>query len=236
MTPSDKISIILPTYNEAANIVELVQRITETIPEHYKYEIVIVDDNSPDGTFQLIERVFKNHPDIKPILRTRDRGFAKSIRAGIEHSQGDQILVMDTDFTHNPAYIPVMLHVAKAYDIVISSRFCAGGRMEDRCHYLISLLYNWFIRVIIGTQIQDNLGGYFAINKRKLDLLPFDPIFYGFGDYFFRLLYYAQKKKIAIIEIPVVYDLRRKGKKKSHSLNMLISYTVSLFKLKLMGS
>ena len=100
---------------------------------------------------------------------------------------------MDTDFTHDPAEIPKLLHVGEVYDIVSGSRFCAGGSMQDTQHYLSSLAYNWMIRLVLRTQIQDNLGGYFTMRREKLRQLPLDLIFCGYGDYFFRLLHCARK-------------------------------------------
>lgn len=227
-----KVSVILPTFNEAANIVELVKAVMDNIPQEWDYEIIVVDDNSPDQTFATVREAYLDNPRVVPHLRTQDRGFAKSIRAGIELAKGDRVLVMDTDFTHDPAQIGKMLHVSKVCDIVIGSRFCSGGNMQDVRHYYTSLLYNLFMRVSLKTQVQDNLGGYFTMSREKLDSLPFAKIFFGFGDYFFRLLYYAQRKNMQIIEIPIVYNVRRKGTKKSRVARMLFSYTLAMFKLK----
>ena len=225
-----KISVILPTYNEAGNIENLVHAIIKNIPSGWDYEILVVDDNSPDKTYEIVREEFKTNPAVIPILRTTERGLAKSIRAGIEKSSGDQILVMDTDFTHDPVEIPKMLHVSQVYDIVSGSRFCPGGNMDDTTHYLASLIYNWCMRLLLRTQIQDNLGGYFTIGKKKLFTLPFNNIFFGYGDYFFRLLYFAGKKGLTIVEIPAQYHNRTKGMSKSNFLKLLLSYTAAVIR------
>ncbi len=230
-----KVSVILPTYNEAENIVELVQAIIQNVPPGWEHEVIVVDDNSPDKTWQRVHDCFKDDPSVVPILRTVDRGFAKSIRAGIERAQGEQILVMDSDFTHDPVEIPKMLHVGQVYDIVSGSRFAPGGNMQDVQHYLASMLYNWFMRILLRTQVQDNLGGFFTISRRNLERLPFDLIFFGYGDYFFRLLHYAQKEGMTIVEIPALYRTRRKGQSKSNFLGMLRSYTSAVLALRLAG-
>src|SRR5690349_17724425 len=142
-----KASVILPTYNESGNIVELVRSILAVMPSEYEAEIIVVDDNSPDKTHQLVRDTFASDPRVVPILRTADRGLAKSIRAGLERSTGDYAVVMDTDFTHNPREIPRMLHLVRVANVVVGSRFAPGGSMEDVPHYLCSLVYNWFIRV-----------------------------------------------------------------------------------------
>lgn len=226
------VSIVLPTFNESGNIVLLVNKICEYVPVEWDYEIIVVDDNSPDGTYKLVCETFAGNHKVKPVLRTFDRGFAKSIRAGIEIAQGNKIVVMDTDFTHSPEELPKLLYISDCYDIVSASRFCAGGNMQSMRHYLASFFYNLLIRIILHSQIQDNLGGYFIIDREKLFTLPFDLIFYGYGEYYFRLLFYAESKKITVLEIPANYRSRESGKSKSSFVKMLFSYTKELLNLR----
>ena len=228
-----KVSVILPTFNEGGNIVALVNDIRRHLADHGEYEIIAVDDNSPDETYELVKTTFAGDPAVVPILRTFDRGLAKSIRAGVEQARGEKIVIMDTDFTHDPAEIPKLLHVGEIYDIVSGSRFCAGGRMQDARHYLASLLYNWYLRLLLRTQVQDNLGGFFTIGRRELMQLPLDLIFFGYGDYFFRLLYYAEANGLSIVELPAIYRVRTAGKSKSNFLMMLFTYTRAVVKLRL---
>jgi dolichol-phosphate mannosyltransferase len=220
-----KASVILPTYNEAGNIVGLVEEILANFPPDVEPEILIVDDDSPDKTCEVAKNAFAANPNVRVLLRTQDRGFAKSIRAGIERATGELVIVMDTDFTHDPVEIPRMLHIARIYDIVSGSRFCAGGNMQDRKHYLASLAYNWLLRALLHTQLQDNLGGYFVMKRDKILSLPLDRIFYGYGEYFFRLLYFAQRFGLKVIEIPAIYRVRTYGSSKSNFLRMLFSYS-----------
>ena len=227
------VSVILPTYNEAGNIVPLVKAILENMPTDAEPEIFVVDDNSPDGTYRLVCEAFKYDERVVPVLRTTDRGFAKSIRAGIERSSGERLIVMDTDFTHNPAEIPRLLHVGKIYDLVSGSRFCPGGRMQDINHYLASLAFNWVLRVLLRTQVQDNLGGYFTIHRNALEGLPFDVIFQGYGEYYFRLLYFLQRRGRTIVEIPAAYLTRTAGRSKSRFFKMLFSYSWNTVTLRL---
>jgi len=227
-----KVSVILPTYNEAGNIVQLVRDIILNIPEDWLYEIIVVDDNSPDGTYETVKKAFQGNNRVCPVLRTKDRGFAKSIRAGIELAKGEQIIVMDTDHTHDPVEIPRLLHVGKMYDIVSGSRFCPGGNMQDTRHYISSLLYNWVLRIFLRTQVQDNLGGYFTIKRDKVMQLPLDLIFFGYGEYFFRLLHFAKSKRMSIVEIPALYRARSWGTSKSNFFKMLFFYTGAAIQLK----
>ncbi len=227
-----KISVILPTYNESGNIVRLISAVLENIPKRYDGEIIQVDDNSPDQTHQKVKDTFKNDPRVVPILRTSDKGLAKSILDGIKNSSGDLIVIMDTDFSHNPEVISTMIHIAKIFDVVVGSRFCEGGDMDSKRHYLASLVFNWCIRLILRTQIQDNLSGFFLIRRERLMKLPLNTIFQGYGEYFFRLLHFAQKAGCTIIEVPVIYKKRPWGESKSNFLKMVFSYTKALFKIK----
>lgn len=227
-----KVSVVLPTYNESGNIVDLIHTIIRVIPDAYNYEILVVDDNSPDNTYGMVREAFRYNPKVVPILRTVDRGFAKSIREGIERASGDRIVVMDTDFTHDPAEIPRLLHVGDIYDIVSGSRFCPGGNMQDVSHYIASMVYNWILRIVLRTQVQDNLGGYFTMCRERLLLLPLDRIFFGYGEYFFRLIHHAQRQGMSIVEIPAVYRTRKAGTSKSRFGKLLVAYTLAAIRLK----
>ena len=230
-----KVSVVLPTYNEAGNIVRLVRAILDALPQGVTPEVIVVDDNSPDGTHALVAKEFAGDARVVAVLRTSDRGFAKSIRAGIERASGDKVVVMDTDFTHDPAELPRLLHVGRIYDLVSASRFCSGGRMQDVPHYLASFLFNLFLRVLLRTQVQDNLGGYFLLDRALLAKVPFDRIFYGYGEYFFRLLHFAQRARAKIVEIPAVYNVRTAGESKSTFVKMLFTYSAAALKLRLGG-
>ena len=225
-----KVSIILPTYNEAGNIVSLVEEILMVLPSDIQPEIIVVDDDSPDNTGEIARKTFESNPAVKILFRTEARCLAKSIRYGIEHTSGEKIIVMDTDFTHNPAEIPRMLHVGEIYDVVSGSRFSAGGNMQDKAHYFASFVYNLVLRIILRTQVQDNLGGFFLIDREKLFSLSFDKIFFGYGDYFFRLIYLSQRQGYTVIEIPAFYAVRTSGKSKSNFLKVFFSYIWSAFK------
>jgi len=231
-----KVSIVLPTYNESGNIIDLVKAIIQQIPPVYDYEIIVVDDNSPDNTHGLVRETFQANQKIVPVLRTVDRGFAKSIREGIERASGDRIVVMDTDFTHDPAEIPRLLHVGELYDIASGSRFCSGGNMQDLTHYIVSMLYNWVLRIVLRTQVQDNLGGYFTMRKSDILRLPLDRIFFGYGEYFFRLIHHGQRHGMSIVEIPAVYRTRKAGTSKSKFGKLLFTYTIAAIKLKREGN
>ena len=229
-----KVSVILPTYNEKESILLLIREISEILShELLDYEIVIVDDNSKDGTYQLIVDAFGNDPCIVPILRLNEKGLASAILHGIRNSTGDILVVMDTDFNHPPKLIPLLIKITGYFDIAVGSRYVIGGGMEtSRLRYFGSKLFNKFIHYTLGVRTTDNLSGFFAFNKSILDGIRPEAIFYGYGDYFIRFLYVMQKRKKIILEIPVFYEDRKGGLSKTNLKKELLRYSVTVFKIR----
>ncbi|OQY27491.1 MAG: hypothetical protein B6I38_10065 [Anaerolineaceae bacterium 4572_5.1] len=158
-----KTSIILPTYNERENITELIQAIHAVMDSwDFDYQMVIVDDNSPDGTAEAVRKNFGEDERVVLHVRSEGRGLATAIRYGIERAEGEVIVCMDTDFNHDPAMIPQMVKFLEFYDMVIGSRFVMRGGMEDRFRQLASAVYNLGIRVLFRTPVHENLSGFFA--------------------------------------------------------------------------
>ncbi len=230
--PTAKTSIILPTYKERDNIVELVQAIHRYLePDGFNYEVVIVDDDSPDGTADVVRAAFGGDLRVKLHVRTQERGLATALRYGAEHSQGEVLVFMDTDFNHDPAMIPQLVKFLEYYDVVIGSRFVMRGGMEDRVRYIFSFIYNLVLRFLFGTGVWDNLSGFFAIYRDKLLELDLDQIFYGYGDYFIRLLMVGWRRGWRMLEIPVFYRLRMHGHSKTQFLSIFTLYTSAILKL-----
>lgn len=229
-----KASIILPTYKEKDNIVELIQAIFASLePNGLEYEVVVVDDNSPDGTAEAVRRNFDGDGRVKLFVRTGERGLATAIRYGIEHSNGEIIVSMDTDFNHDPKILPQMIKFLEFYDIVIGSRFVMAGGMEDRFRQFSSLIYNYGIRLLFRTPVHDNLSGFFSIRRAELEALDLDQIYYGYGDYFIRLLMVAHKRNYRMLEVPVFYRLRLHGHSKTQFLSIFTQYSRALLILRL---
>jgi dolichol-phosphate mannosyltransferase len=231
--PTAKTSIILPTYNEKDNIVELVQAIHRCLePEGFDYNVVIVDDNSPDGTADVVRAAFGDDDRVELHVRTGERGLATALRYGAEHSCGEVLVFMDTDFNHDPAVIPQLIKFLEYYDVVIGSRFVLRGGMEDSARYVFSFIYNLGLRFLFRTQVWDNLSGFFAIYRHKLLELNLDRIFYGYGDYFIRLLMVGWRRGWRMLEIPVFYRLRMHGHSKTQFLGTFTQYTTAILKLR----
>jgi dolichol-phosphate mannosyltransferase len=159
-------------------------------------------------------------------VRTQERGLATAIQHGIIHATGDNIVVMDTDFNHDPAILPRMVQLLAYYDLVIGSRYVVGGGMEDRKRYVYSLIYNTFVKIVLWHKIQDNLSGFFAIRRSALMPLDLTAIFRGYGEYFIRLNYAVLHRGYTVLEIPVFYKLRPHGSSKSNFGKMVRDYTL----------
>lgn len=220
----DLISVILPTYNEAGNITALINEIKKYLKK-WHYEILVIDDDSPDDTGRFVKKKFGKNKKIRLYIRKKDKGLSYAIRFGIEKAEGNLIIVMDTDFNHNPKDLPRLINATYNFDLVTGSRYIKGGGMENRMRYVLSYVYNMIIRFILRLETYDNLSGFFIIKKKVLIKFNFDQIFYGYGDYFIRLLHQAQKNKLAIHEIPVFYKNRISGLSKSRFFSMFIQYS-----------
>lgn len=222
------VSVILPSYNEKETIVKLIESIHEVMSE-YGHEIIVVDDNSPDGTYQAV--IDANYYYARGILRTKDKGFAKSIRCGIENASGDIIIIMDSDFNHQPKYLLFMIDSLKYYDCISASRFVYGGDMGNRSRHLLSWIFNIYVRIMTGGKITDSLYGFIAIKKEIIQKVNYDNIFFGYGDYCIRLLYYLQKKNTSILQFPAVNGKRIAGEGNSRFFKVFRQYFVAVVKL-----
>ncbi|MBN1197951.1 MAG: glycosyltransferase [Bacteroidales bacterium] len=230
-----RLSVILPTYNEKESVLLLIREIIRVLDGKSKdYEIIIVDDNSPDGTFQEITSAFHGISCVKPFKRTDQRGLATAILFGIRHAAGDKLVIMDSDFNHPPKLIPLMMTITDFFDIVIGSRYVAGGGMEtSRLRYLGSRIFNKFIQYLLSVQTRDNLSGYFCFNREIIQNVNLEKIFYGYGDFFIRFLYTMKILNRTIIEIPVIYEDRLGGLSKTRLSTELIRYTLSVLRIRL---
>lgn len=184
-----------------------------------------MDDNSPDGTADLVRKSFSSRPEVLLVLRKAERGLATAIAAGIEQSRTDIIVIMDTDFNHHPKDLPRLLGQLPGADMVIGSRYISGGGMKtSRLRYLGSWLFNVFIRGVLGSPIKDNLSGFLVLKKEVVARLKQHRIFYGYGDYCIRLIHQARKAGFILREVPVVYEFRLGGESKTHFVKYLKDY------------
>ena len=228
------ISVILPTYDERGNIVLLIQAIQQELAAAgIAGEIIVVDDNSPDGTAQAVQEAFGHDPSVRLFVRRDVHGLATAIAHGLRQARGDSVAVMDTDFNHDPKLLPRMIKFLEYYDIIIGSRFTMGGGMEESWRYVASFVFNFVVRLVLRTQVQDNLCGFFTMRRERLMAMDLDRIFRGYGEYFMHLLFLAWNKEYDMLEIPAFYRVRQYGVSKSRFFHMLGSYTLTALRVRL---
>lgn len=222
------VSVILPTFNEKDNILILIDRIHEELSGMH-HQIIVVDDNSPDGTYRVVKG--KNYGFVKTILRTSDPSLARSIRVGLQEADGNIFVVMDSDFNHQPHYIPRMVKNLEFYDCVAASRFVYGGSMDSRWRHILSWVFNIFVRSVTGKFITDSLYGFFAVHRSVMEKLDYDKIFWGYGDYCIRFMYYLQGTGAEILQVPVINGRRLKGLGNSRFLKVFLQYAMETIRL-----
>jgi dolichol-phosphate mannosyltransferase len=226
----ENFSVVVPTLNEVSNISLVVDELYAQMAiyeSNSKFEIVFVDDGSNDGTLEELDRISSKFKNIVVVKNNKRLGLGASILKGINSASFERIVVIDADLTHPISEIPKMVSVSLAYDIVIGSRFCAGGGMDDRSKYLTSLIYNWMLRILLGTQVQDSICGFVCFQKTMVSALLTKENFHGYGDYFFWFLKGATHDRKSIVEVPVHYANRRFGKSKSNRWKMFVTYFIS---------
>ncbi len=234
------VSIILPTYNESEGIIQFLLKLQAVMFEWAEIEkcspqelveVIVVDDNSPDGTAELVREFSKIWKEVKLVVRTTDRGLGKSILAGIQASHGQVIVGMDADNNHDPLQIPVLVAVLQDADLVVASRFIRGGGIHQPLRWLATWLFNLGLK-LLGFPVWDNFSGYYAVSKKALQNLGLERIYYGYGDYHLRLVFFAAEQGLKIKEIPTTYLERLGGQSKSQLGKMAIDYAREAIRLR----
>jgi len=226
------VSVVVPTYNESGHIVDLVSEIAQTLQRsHLSYEVIVVDDDSPDGTAQAVSAHFQDDARVTSIHRRDERGLGSAIGHGIGLSRGASIAVLDADFNHDPRIIPAMLELLRSCDLVIGSRYVRGGGMPDRRRHWASYFFNLMVRVLVATGVHDNLSGYFVGRRIWLQSVDPETVFYGYGDYFMRLIVLARRGALRIVETPIVYGARPTGVSKTSFIRTPFRYLGAALRL-----
>ncbi|RMW37710.1 MAG: polyprenol monophosphomannose synthase, partial [Candidatus Nitrosopelagicus sp.] len=234
MDKKPQLSIILPTYNESENIVNILNSIKENVSKLIDTQAIVVDDNSPDGTGKIVEDYLKNlkkitNYTIKIVHRKTKDGLGSAILKGVQQATGDTIVVMDSDFSHPPQVIPKLVESIKKYqyDIAVASRYIKGGKIENWSakRKLISKFATLIAKKGLGIDTKDPMSGFFAFKKNILNGLNLDAIGYKI-----LLEILVKTKNVSITEIPYTFQDRELGSSKLN-MKIIVDYYKSVWKL-----
>ncbi|HHJ07014.1 MAG TPA: polyprenol monophosphomannose synthase [Anaerolineae bacterium] len=211
-----KISIIVPTYNESENIVELTEMLL-ALPLDAR--IIIVDDNSPDGTGQLADELRAKHKRVHVIHRRGKLGLGTAYVAGFKkalRNGSDLIVTMDADFSHHPKYIPAMVDLAADYHVTIGSRYVPGGGVENWEWYrkVLSWGANEFARAALGLKAHDCTAGFRCYRQDVLQSIDLDAIFSNGYSFLLEMAYKCQQLDCTFGETPIIFANRARGQSK----------------------
>ena len=205
-----KVSIILSTYNEASVIENTISEIFSNLGD---VEIILVDDNSTDDTFEIVKKI--DNPNLKKYSR-KTRGLASAFLVGLINSSSDIVGWIDSNMAILAKRLPEMLKLLETNDIVILSRYVEGGKDErSSLRVLSSQIINFFCRIILTNKIKDYTSGVFLMNRDVI--LSAVPIATGHGEFFIEFLYKALKEDRKIIEIPYIQPPDIEGRSKTFS-------------------
>ncbi len=212
--------IVIPTYNEAENIPKLIGELFAlAIPG---LNILIVDDNSPDGTGEIAEEIAARHPGIVHVIKRPAKmglgtAYITGFRYALEH-RARYIIQMDADFSHSPSYIPIMLEKIKEWDVVIGSRYVPGGKVDELWGINRAFLSWWanrvYIPLILNMKIKDATSGFRCFRREVLEAIDLSRIRSNGYVFQVELAYLCERMGFKVLEIPIYFEDRRIGKSK----------------------
>lgn len=226
--------VIIPTYNEILNIEKMILKVHELYPELH---ILIVDDNSPDGTANVVKNLMQTKSNLFLLERKLKDGLGRAYIAGFKYAlERDYqfIFEMDCDFSHSPNDIKILLKAAQTNDLVIGSRYINGIRIINWPMHRLILSYfaGVYTRIITGLNVLDATGGFKCFRRETLSQLNLDEIFSNGYSFQIELNYRVYSKKLKIQEVPIVFTERRDGESKM-SFNIVIEAVFAVIKLRL---
>src|SRR4051812_8971920 len=217
-TGAERTLIVVPTFNEIANIGELLGQIFAHVNHIH---VLVVDDNSPDGTADFVQNLGESHPNLRLLRRTDERGLGRAYTAGILYGleNGFEVIgTMDADLSHDPTYLPAMLQLLRTHDVVIGSRYVAGGGTVNWGVHrkLLSSLANTFAATLLQIPAHDITSGYRLYRRGALEWIQRTEIKSTGYSFLGELLYRAHREGARIAEQPIIFHDRTNGVSKLH--------------------
>jgi dolichol-phosphate mannosyltransferase len=212
-----QVAVIVPTYNEKENIESLVAQLLALPTE---VDIIVVDDNSPDGTGQIVDRLaIENEGRISVVHRAGKLGLGTAYIAGFKRALADGadlVCSMDADFSHNPRYLPEMVNkIDEGYGLVIGSRYVRGGGSN---HGVIRRVFSWgantITRVMLGLHAHDTTAGFRCYRREVLESLDLDGIKSSGYSFLFEMLFNVERRGWQVGEVPIYFEDRTMGASK----------------------
>lgn len=209
-----QVGILLPTYNEAENIVRLVPMIRRILPEAL---ILVVDDDSPDGTWRRVEELTRTDPGVELLRRKEMRGRGSAgidgFRYLLERPGLSALVELDADFSHDPAHLPALLLALNDADVVLGSRYVSGGSDGERGGWRrwLSLAANLWVRAVLHIPVRDCTSGYRAFRRQALLDLGIDRLASRGPSIVTEMLYRARQAGLRLREVPIGFRERRAG-------------------------
>ena len=237
MTQSKRALIIFPTYNEKDNIEKIVHAV---LPLDPRIHVLIVDDNSPDGTGNIADKLAEQESKVKVLHRQNKEGLGKAYIAGFKWAierKFDYIFEMDADFSHGPEYIKDFLREIQTHDLVLGSRYISGVNVINwpMSRLLLSYYANVYTRIVTGLPIRDATGGFKCFRREVLEAIDLDEVKASGYSFQIEMTMRAWKKGFKIKEIPIIFMDRIAGASKmSKKIMREAIYMVWMLRLKSM--
>ncbi|MEW6057559.1 MAG: polyprenol monophosphomannose synthase [Bdellovibrionota bacterium] len=222
-----KTTIMIPTYNERGNISRLIESILSLKVAGQEIHVLVVDDNSPDGTGEAVAEYAAKNSKVRLITRKNERGRGSAGIVGFKEalaSDSDFVIEMDADFSHDPKYIPELLNAAASgADVVLGSRFVEGGSDDDRGPYrqVVTKLAGFYVRTLLGLKVRDVSSGYRCFRRNALKQIGLDNLISTGPSIVLEILYKCSMKGFKIVEVPIVFIDRRIGVTKLNSTTLI---------------
>jgi dolichol-phosphate mannosyltransferase len=222
---STRVLVILPTYNEAENVLPLTQEILAKDPS---IEVLVIDDNSPDGTGDLVQQAQQEEPRVHLVQRPGKLGLGSAYLAGFRYGLDrhyDRILTMDGDWSHDPVHIPEFLRAAEDHDLVIGSRYVPGGGIRNwpRHRRILSAFANFYARVLLRLPVRDCTSGYRCYSREVLETVnPFQIRWSGYS-FLEEMVWRVHSAGFRIKEVPIMFVQRVAGVSKIDSAEIYLA-------------